>query len=141
MRRAFWPGWLIVGMLVCLGCEAKQHVVPVKGKVLFNDQPLEFGGVMFQPDAGQPARATIQPDGTFVLTTFREGDGGTVGNNRVRVTCFPSQQPRAESAAAVGEVAAGASLIPTRYNDFSTSELTVEIGEQGDDEIVLRLKD
>jgi len=130
------------GLLLAAGCgEPRQHVVPVKGRVLYNDKPLAFGGVMFQPENGLPARGTIQSDGTFTLTTYSNGDGGTVGMNKVRVTCFPSQSPEGAGDASKGELPTAGSLIPTRYNDYSTSELTIEIKPEGNDDVVIRLVD
>jgi len=121
------------------GCSRGPSIVPVQGKVHYNGQPLAFGSVMLQPDAGQPARAKIQPDGTFKMTTNRFGDGATVGRNRVRVTCYEGQGPSA--AEGEGEPALGKSLIPRRYADIDTSGIVVQIEPPGNDNLVIELTD
>ncbi len=125
-------------ILTLVGCNRGPTLTPVKGKVLYNGEPLKFGGVMFQPEGGQPARAEIQPDGTFTLTTNSRGDGATVGRNRVRVTCYPAQSPEAQ--ASEGEAALGESLIPKKYTDIDTSGILVEVSKGGD-EVIIELTD
>ena len=107
--------------------------------MLYNGEPLKFGGVMFQPEAGQPARGVIQPDGTFVLTTNNSGDGATVGRNRVRVTCYEAQDPAA--GASEGEASLGKLLIPKKYTDIDTSEIEIDIPRGGKNDVVIELKD
>ena len=130
---------LLFVTLATTGCSRGPEIVPVSGKVLYNGEPLKFGGVMFQPPAGQPARGTIQPDGTFVLTTDDSGDGATVGTNRVRVTCYQAQDPSAP--ASEGEAALGKLLIPKKYSDIDTSGIEIEIPRGGRDDVVIELKD
>lgn len=68
------------------GCGSRPEVAPVRGTVNMDGKPLPGGRVMFQPIAagedknvGRPALGQIQEDGSFVLTTFEEGDGAVVG--------------------------------------------------------------
>jgi hypothetical protein len=113
---------------VLTGCREGPHIAPLTGKVLLDGQPLEFGSVMLQPvEGGEPARAQIQSDGTFVMTMYGVGEGAAVGLNRVRVTCFAGQRPGGSTVAADGELAVGGSLIPTRYSSFGSSGLTIEV--------------
>lgn len=125
-----------VFLLAQAGCEKRQHVVPIKGTVLYKDKPLTSGSVMFQPEAGTPATGRIQPDGTFVLSTYDVGDGATVGLNKVRVVSTEQQPENLEIEATVGR-----SLIPEKYNNFGTSPLTFEVKEPGDENAVLKLED
>jgi len=65
-------------LLPLAGCSEFTYV-PVKGKVtLKNKQPVTFGTVVFVPDKDNKlkklAQGTINPDGTYELTT--EGKGG-----------------------------------------------------------------
>src|SRR4051794_18550874 len=68
-------------LAACAGCGAKgagtlPNLIPVKGKVTFKGQPLTKGTVHFEPDDyGGPAAGQLQADGSFVLTTAKEGDG------------------------------------------------------------------
>lgn len=129
-----------MGTLLVSGCSRGPQIVPARGKVLYNGEPLKFGSVMFQPEGGQPARAVIQPDGTFVLTTENNGDGATVGTNRVRVTQYESQDPQ-RSHDPGGEIPLGRSLIPRRYTDYDTSGLVVEVKSSGNEPFVFELTD
>lgn len=121
------------------GCSRGPTIAPVSGKVLYNGEPLKFGSVMFQGESGQPARATIQPDGTFELTTDSMGDGARVGTNRVRVTCYEAQDPNA--AASAGEAALGKLLIPKKYTDIDTSGIVIDVPPGGKQDLVIELKD
>jgi len=106
------------------GCGSKLSLAPVEGKVLYHGKPLEFGRVVFQPQVGPPATGTIQPDGTFRLTTD-QSDGAVIGKHQVEITCFDSQRPGAP--APTGEAGAGQSLIPLKYASFHSSGLTAEV--------------
>lgn len=76
-----------------LGCGGSNElaVVPVKGKVLCEGKPVTAGVIVFMPVAeggknevsGRPARGTIRPDGTFVLSTYEFGDGAIIGKHTV----------------------------------------------------------
>lgn len=83
-------------------------LVPAKGKVTYKSQPLTQGDITFEPtDAGRAANGSIQPDGTFVLTTFKQGDGVVAGTHRVSVT--------------------GNNKVPTKYRNSSSSKTEVEV--------------
>ncbi len=115
--------------------------MPVEGRVLYKGEPVPYGGVMFQPESGQPARGQIQPDGTFKLSTFGEADGATVGRNLVRITSLESQRPAAAESFATTEAAVGKSGIPLKYSNYSTSDLEVEVKREGNEPFVFELKD
>jgi hypothetical protein len=113
-------------MLVAGGCGSNRpSMAPVEGKVVYQGKPLEFGSVLFQPDAGPPARGVIQSDGTFHLSTYRDGDGAALGVNRVQITCNDLQRPGA--ADTNHEPGLGKSHIPQKYARYDTSGLTVEV--------------
>jgi len=135
---------LVIGLILAFlaassGCGGGPQLAPVKGRVLYNEKPLPFGSVMFQPASGQPARATIRTDGSFVLGTFGAADGATVGPNRVRVTCFEAQNPEAANGGSGGEMPLGKSLIPKQYTQYDTSGLKVDVPPEGNDTVELRL--
>lgn len=141
MRLCRKPALLALLLVAVNGCGGETEIVPFEGRVLYKGEPLQFGSVMFQPvSGGQAATGTIQPDGTFAMRTRGFGDGATVGLNRVRVTCFPAQKPgSAENTSQ--ELALGKSLIPTHYNSFGSSGLTVEVKPEGNDPYVIDLQD
>jgi hypothetical protein len=112
-------------MLLLAGCDRGPQIVPVTGKVLYNNAPLQFGSVTFQPPSGQPAQGQIQNDGTFVLSTYRPSDGAVVGTHKVRIACYESQKNPA--AKGPGEQSLGRLLIPSKYTLFDQSGLTAEV--------------
>jgi hypothetical protein len=70
-------------------------VIPVKGKVTYKGQPVTKGSIKFEPDGfGREAHGQIQSDGTFVLTTLKEGDGAVAGHHRVAVTGTGIKSPK-----------------------------------------------
>ena len=120
------------------GCKRNPRVVPVKGKVLYNGQPLPFGSVMFQPDKGQPAVGDLTSDGTFTLSSYGPNDGAVPGKHSVSVSCYEGQRP----GKAGGGDSLGKLMIPLKYTRFGSSGLTAEVkdaaGEQAQ-EVVLEL--
>lgn len=111
---------------LCAGCGSSSAsqgaaTLPVKGKVMFKGQPLKKGTITFEPDgAGKNASGEIQPDGTFVMSTYTAGDGAVVGNHRVAVA------------------RAGRS-VPLRFASVSASKIEVEVSE-GKTDYTIELK-
>jgi len=89
------------------GCgRSPYELAPARGTVTIDGEPLCGGRVMFAPiargesrDAGKPAFGTLQPDGSYVLTTYREHDGAVVGEHWV--TIFgPKAEPETQGRSA-----------------------------------------
>jgi hypothetical protein len=106
----------------CSGCGAKgagtlPDLIPVKGKVTFKGQPLTTGTVHFEPDDyGRPATGKLQSDGTFVLSTHKEGDGVVAGHHRVSITDTIS---KSKSVA-----------LPKKYANAGASKLEADVSEE-----------
>ena len=115
-------------------------MAPATGKIYYNDQPLPYGSIMFQPVRGQPATGQIQSDGSFEMSSFKPGDGATVGPNKVRVNCYSSQSPSEKAKPVVGERSIGSLLIPKQYTSFYTSGLTAEVQSGGNEPFEFRLE-
>jgi hypothetical protein len=83
----------LAAMLVpaCGGGGTKLY--PVRGKVLYLDQPAEGAVVVFQPVNSGPDSLTpsgiVGADGTFSLRTHPHGDGAPTGEYVVLVTWLP----------------------------------------------------
>ena len=85
--------WFACALAVgAVGCSNQPKVAPVRGVVKMNGKPLPGGRVMFSPIAqgedknvGPSAIGQIQEDGSFVLTTYEDGDGAIVGSHRPTV--------------------------------------------------------
>jgi len=131
-----------VAFLVCLsayGCSGKPSVVPVGGRVFYNDQPLPFGIVVFQPKQGQPGIGELQEDGSFKLSSYAMDDGVVPGRHAVSVSCYEGQRlgkgtPGAE------KKPSGKLLIPLKYTDVATSGLTAEVANADGQTFEFRLK-
>ena len=85
-------GWLL--LLSALGCgppAGQMKVYPAKGKVLVDGQPLAGVLVVFYPEApfadtkADYPRGATGEDGSFVISTYREGDGAPAGQYGVSV--------------------------------------------------------
>ncbi len=126
--RSYWVlGFLVAGSFLA-GCGGDRlPVAPVEGKVTYQGKPLEFGAVIFQPAAGPGASGTIQPDGTFRLSTYGNEDGAVVGAHKVAFSCFDSQSPDAPPPDPSKEPGLGKPLIPRKYLSAETSGLTAEV--------------
>lgn len=123
-QRCFLSTASALGLMVLAlgGCGPGVTLVPVRGRVLLDGQPLAAGSVMLQPKIGPAARGQIGPDGSFELGTYQPGDGVRPGPAAGRVTSVAAAQ-----AAPDQEQPAGKSLIPLRYADFATSGITVDV--------------
>ncbi len=102
-----------VALLLSVGCSSSEPTgaltAAVKGKVTFKGQPVTKGTVAFEPDGGgKEAFGTIQPDGTFIMTTYKKEDGAVLGKHRVSVSN------------------AGIS-VPLKYASYSASKVEVEV--------------
>jgi hypothetical protein len=82
------PAWLLVLAVAMLGCGGGGPAkAPVKGKVVAGGQPVAGGKLTFAPggdvQGAVPIVGQVQPDGTFVMSTDREGDGVAIGTHQV----------------------------------------------------------
>jgi hypothetical protein len=104
---------------------------PVRGKVVYPDgSPMKGGAVMFEPidnPHNVMARGFIDNEnGTFTLTTKKEGDGAMEG--RYRVLVRGKMNRRGQGANPETSRPAEESQVHPRFQDFTTSglEFTVE---------------
>ena len=85
---------VLISLAAMLGCESgatpvalNASVVPVKGKISHRGKPVTKGQIVLEPtDGGRDAKGEIQPDGTFVLSTFGDDDGALIGVHHVAIT-------------------------------------------------------
>ncbi|MEM1303340.1 MAG: hypothetical protein AAGG46_00500 [Planctomycetota bacterium] len=83
-----------------LGCTgADYNVAPVSGTISFDGRPLSGGQLMFAPvasgggdKAGKAGFAKVQPDGSFVVSTYGDGDGAVVAKHRVTLINNPKSE-------------------------------------------------
>ncbi len=105
------------------GCgDGRPTRVPVSGIVLIDGKPLKRGHIKFVPETGRPSLGNIESNGRFVLTCYDGGDGAIPGVHRVQVSAN-----RVISNTKIEWYA------PTKYADFRTSELQVEVTKPVED--------
>src|SRR5262245_57098276 len=115
-RRRWWAGLLALLALSASACGNRTY--PVRGKVVYKDngRPVPGGVVIWFESTTPPhARASgvVGADGTFVLSTNREGSGAIQGEHRVRFEpVVPFAEPDAEAALA--------RTMPPRYREYRT---------------------
>jgi hypothetical protein len=85
------------------------------------------------PEIGRGAHGDIQSDGTFELYTYSDGDGARIGTHKVGVAAYDKSGGRTP------ESEYGKLLVPQRYTNPETSGLTIDVTEDGRDNVVLEL--
>jgi hypothetical protein len=115
--------FLVLLSLVAVGCGRPAHeleTAPVRGQVTLDGAPLPSGYVVVPTARGRMASGAIQADGTFVLSTYEEGDGVQIGTHPVVV----NEVPPDEFANVPPERRV---RIPTRYARAGTSGLSIDV--------------
>jgi hypothetical protein len=104
------------------GCGART-TYPVRGKVVFKDgTPLTGGLVVFRPVDEKlqvSARGDIQHDGSFILSTYHEGDGAVPGKYQAAITPPPRRKIR--------EKPVEKPIVDPRFESYDTSGLEFEV--------------
>lgn len=97
MRNAllFWMAIPAIALTVAgCGADFAKETAPVSGKVTCNGEMVTEGYIVFTPvvqasadpkDSGKSGYATIESDGTYVITTYDDGDGAVIGMHEVRI--------------------------------------------------------
>jgi hypothetical protein len=141
----------IVLATVAGGCSHHQDnrpkLVPVHGVVRLNGKAVDGARVDFHNATSEKpsAYATTDAEGKFTLTTYENGDGATPGKYRIAVTkAQEAGRHEQKTAPPVFRGGGGAPkpkwLIPHQYSNPNTSNLTRDIEDGENPEIVLELK-
>jgi hypothetical protein len=98
-------------LAIAVGCDSSRGVVPVAGTIRFAGKaPPNSGYVYFVPldpsaaesdDAPRSGTALFTKDGSFEVSTFREGDGLRPGRYEARVDCSLPAEAHAAAKSAV----------------------------------------
>jgi hypothetical protein len=130
IRRAM----LVVGVILVAGCGSKSELdlIPLRGEVTYNGQPLTEGTVLYVPEtssSGRQASGAIQSDGSFALTTTQRDDGVMKGEYQIVVHAYAARPREPETREEVEAMAASGELerkhiIPKKYTEPTTSGLT-----------------
>lgn len=114
---------LLAHVAGCSGNPAPTY--PVRGTVRLDGKPMTRGTVLFEPTApgadgkAHSARATIQSDGSYRLSTFGEYDGSVAGCHRA-VVLVSSANPESTGGTP-------APVLPAKYGSTRTSGLEYEV--------------
>jgi len=147
-RSAKRSSGLLLGVVAVAlsGCGAEEtvnrpKVFPVVGVVMHDDKPVEGATVMFVPQGHTNAAAAItDANGEFKLQTFAENDGAAPGNYKVTVRKI-KVGAQADSGRDDAPVGAGGEtwLLPKKYGDAGTTDLTATVSETGENKVTLKL--
>jgi hypothetical protein len=107
---------MVALLLLTAGCSNGPEIVSVSGQVLIDGKPLTHGFVQVAPKGFRPASGEIGSDGRFTLTTLNKGDGCLIGTHPVAVIATESIDAGSQRWHA-----------PMKYQDFTTSGLTVKV--------------
>ena len=122
---------LMLAILCAAGCGNPKY--PVTGKVQFKDgTPLPGGLITFSPvdpSNHTGARAYIDLDGAFTMSTDSEGDGSLVG--RYKAVIRPPSQGKGED-----DPLSKVPMIDLKYLSFEKSGLEFEV-KPGPNEFVI----
>jgi len=123
-----------------VGCD-DQGAAPVSGKITYDGKEVPEGTITFYPKSGgRPSTSEIEPDGTYVLSTLKPGDGAPTGEYVVTIESKQVTGGAANYSTLEEEVNAPPQatapaqvewLVPMEYSSVETSGLTatVESGE------------
>jgi hypothetical protein len=139
---------LLCSLAGCSGDPNMPKLGRVHGKVTYKEKPVESGTVTFNPipgkggETGQNATGQIEPDGSYVMTTFNTGDGAILGQHVVAVVVREKGsenqgKPRADSTI---DYTMPKIITPSKYVSIDTSPLRCTVKE-GDNTFDIELKD
>ena len=147
-------GVMLTAICLMVGCGGgdRVEVYPVRGLVTFEGKPMAGGGsIAFLPisyQKGKGAGATIDSNGRFVMSTYKDGDGSIAGRFRVLITQSvwdePENQgdvkttPKGQNSKPVKRVQDD-EMIPDIYAHVQNSPIIVEIGADKSPDITIEL--
>lgn len=128
--RVFRDLFAIFSVVMLIGCSGggKPEIanrIPCRGTVTFDGKPLDHGTVGFSPvdeNVGRFAVGKIK-NGRFQMETTSTSPGVVTGKYRVRVESL-EDSPLGPDGMPTG---VAKNLLPTKYGDFKTSGLEVEV--------------
>lgn len=117
----------LVVLILLAGCsDSPEKTYPVEGVVTLDGKPLEGGSVLFESiepgSSGRryTARATIDAEGRYRLSTFGRYDGAVAGRHRAVV--LPDQSRMTDDPNAPLPI-----TVPIKYSAPETTDLEYEV--------------
>ena len=127
---------VVATCFVLTGCSDQLRTYPVSGKVRFTTGGVVHVGTveLKSREHKVQARGQIQSDGSFTLTTYKDGDGAVAGMH----DCVVVQFVMAEGIS--GHKPSTVGVVDRRYASYSTSGLTVEVSPLRKNELILEVQ-
>ena len=114
-------------VLALAGCGSNQlKTAVVRGTVTYKGKPVPNGTISFVPTSGPSATGEIQPDGSYVLTTYRKGDGAVLGQHTVVIVAMQDMSDRLPEA----RQPLPPPIVPLKYTSLATSDLRAEVHDR-----------
>ena len=143
--RSIAPVLALVAALVLFGCSKpkgppKQATVPATGMLTYNGKAVPNASVIFQSIDGKvSSHGSTDAAGIFTLSTYGTQDGAPPG--RYRVTVAAGMAKEVEPGVLAPEPAGGfKSPVPAKYANPKTTDIVVEVKEQGKNDFTIALK-
>ena len=117
-------------LLLFAGCgNDRLETFAVKGQLKFEDGSTPMFGVVefYNAENSINARGKIQRDGSFTVTTYRQGDGAVSGEHEIVIFQNTGTYLTAETPRIVHD---HGELVDPNYNDYRSSGLTCTIFEK-----------
>lgn len=144
-----WSRAVVLGSICAItGCGAEKvdrpTTAPARGIVTYKGAPVEKAVVTFTPKqrGGSSAYAKTDTQGRFVLQTFDVDDGAVPGEHVVTVRKFLIVVPeKDEWDPGYVEPPPPKALVPEKYMNEKTSDLTAGVQEGEENEFTFDLND
>jgi len=124
------------------GCKSGPDLpptVPVEGILTLDGQPVAEATIIFIADQGvYNATGTTDSEGKFEMSAFQEKKGVVVGSYKVEMN-KTIVEPRPGGREGESDVNLKLGL-PTRYNTFTTSGITINVTDAGQKDVKFELK-
>lgn len=129
------PLLLLLLLAALAGCSGREiETYPVRGKVVFKDgRALTNGYIYTRPEPQGPdnrvyaAKSAIAKDGTFVLSTFADGDGAIAGKHAVIIDVPTAREMWDEDDEVDPATRAAHQEIAQKFRVFGSSGLEIDV--------------
>ena len=142
---------LVVFLLFCVSsCRSPEQdhwaasrspTLPVSGIIILDGKPVENAIILFHSEGHEiSAHGLSDASGFFRLTTYEENDGAVSGNHLISVKKIEEQITPHPLGDPYSPNVIESWLIPQRYADPKTSELSWTISAESTEPIIMNLK-
>ena len=110
-----------ISLILVLGCAEGVKTFPTTGKVIYKSDSKPFQGIVYFEAVTPPhtrSMAKTNTDGTFSMSTVKEGGGAVEGEQVVRIDVDQTDEVQVKDKV---------KNIHPKYLDFATSPLKVKV--------------